>query len=286
MILIVGATGTIGSEVVKQLTNAGHRVRALARDRVKGEQILGPSVEVVAGDLSKPESLAPAFRNVDRVFVATFGGPDLAILEGEAFRASKKAGVRHVVKLSGIPVCVPEYAAQMPLAQWHVDSENELRASGVAWTILRPAFFVSNILFWNVSQRGALALPTGEGKTALLDPRDIAGVAANVLTQPGHHGRVYELTGPELLSQRDLLAKVSHVLGQRLTYVDVSPVDWRTEMVSAGFPPVLADSYLFYFDRLLKAGKMAFVRSTVADFLGRARTADDWIRDNVARLRG
>jgi (4-alkanoyl-5-oxo-2,5-dihydrofuran-3-yl)methyl phosphate reductase len=169
MILVTGANGTIGSALVRQLSNGGQPVRALVRDRAKGAQIAGPSVEIVVGDLSKPESLAPAFRNIERAFVLTFGSPDLTTLEGNAFRAAKNAGVRHVVKLSGIPVCVPEYAAEMPLARWHLESENELRASGVPWT---------------------------------------------------------------------------------------------------------------------KADKMAFTRPAVVELLGRARTADQWIRDNIASLRG
>jgi uncharacterized protein YbjT (DUF2867 family) len=286
MILVIGATGTIGSALVARLASARHRVRALVRDRAKGAQLAGPFVEIAVGDLADPASLVPAFRKVDRVFVLTFGSPDLATLEGNAFRAAKTAGVKHVVKLSGIPVCVPDYASKMPLAQWHVDSENELVASGLPWTILRPSFFVSNVLFWNVAQRGVLALPTGEGKTALIDPRDIADVAAKVLTEPGHDGKVYELTGPELLSQRDLVAKVSRALGKPLDYVDVRPEVWRTEMTGAGLPPIVADSYVFFFQELLKPDKMAFTRATVPALLGRARTADEWIRDHITALRG
>jgi uncharacterized protein YbjT (DUF2867 family) len=285
MILVTGATGTIGSALVAQLSSAGHRVRALVRDRARAAATLGPFVDIVIGDLSSPESLTAAFRDIERAFVLTSGSPDLATLEGNAFRAAKEAGVRQIVKLSGIPVCVPEYARQMPLAQWHLDSEDQLRASGVPWTILRPSFFVSNIAFWNVARRGALVLPAGEGQTALIDPRDIAGAAARVLSEPGHDGRIYELTGPELLSQRELLARVSRALGQPLEYVDAAPDAWRAEMVGAGFPPILADSYLFYFQGLLKPGKMAFTRPALLDLLGRARTADEWIGDHLARLR-
>lgn len=285
MILVIGATGTIGAELVRQLASTGHRVRALVRDRAKGAAIAGPSVELVVGDLSHPESLPTPFRGVERAFVLTAGTPDLATLETNAFRAAAAAGVRQIVKLSGIPVCVPDYASQMALAGWHVASENALRASSVPWTIVRPAFFVSNIAFWDVARRGILALPAGEGRTALLDPRDIAAVAAKVLTESGHDGKIYELTGPELLSQRDLAQKVARALGKPIEYVDASPEAWRAEMVGAGLPPVVADSHLFYFASLLKPGKMAFTRPALVDLLGRARTADEWIRDHIALLR-
>src|SRR4029077_11088375 len=133
-----GATGTVGSELVTQLAESGQKVRALVRNPKKAEK-LPKAVEVVHGDLEKPETLAPAFAGVDKAFVLS-AGPMLPILEGNAFAAAKKGGVGHIVKLSARHVDA-DFMASTPLAQWHRDSEQRLRSLGIPWTILRPGTF-------------------------------------------------------------------------------------------------------------------------------------------------
>ena len=136
LILVTGATGTVGSEVVKQLVEAGQKVSALVRDPAKATKFRN-AVEVVKGDLSKPETLVAAFAGVDKAFVVSVG-PDLAKLEANAFDAAKKASVNHIVKLSGRHLDA-DFMAGTALAHWHNESERRLRALGTAWTILRPA---------------------------------------------------------------------------------------------------------------------------------------------------
>ncbi|MBI3609660.1 MAG: SDR family oxidoreductase [Nitrospirae bacterium] len=283
MILIAGATGTVGSELVKQLVEARQKVRVLVRDPAKALN-LGSGVEVVKGDLSKPETLGAAFAGVDKAFVLSPPGPDLATLEGNAYDAAKRAGAKHIVKLSAAGIEADFFAAA-PGATWHNESERRLRALGVAWTILRPGPFASNVInFWGIKQRGGLFLPVGTGKDAPIDPFDIAAVAVKVLTTPGHEGKIYELTGPEMLSYAEVVQKISAVTGKPSKFVDVPEATWRQEMQSAGFPPPMVDTLLAYFASV-KAGRW-YATSTVAELLGRpARTFEQWAKDHAAALR-
>jgi uncharacterized protein YbjT (DUF2867 family) len=283
MILITGATGTVGSELVKQLVEARQKVRALVRDPAKASKFSN-AVEVVKGDLSKPATLTAAFVGADKVFVLTAPGPDMVELEGNAYEAAKRAGAAHIVKLSAFGIEADFFAAA-PGATWHNESERRLRSIGTAWTILRPGPFASNVInFWGITQRGGLFLPTGQGKDPQIDPRDIAAVAVNVLTTPGHEGKIYELTGPELLSYAEVVQKVSAVTGKPFKFVDVPEAAWRQEMLNAGFPPPMVDTLLVYFASV-KAGRW-HATSTVAELLGRpARTFDEWAKDHVAALR-
>src|SRR5207248_1303040 len=192
LILITGATGTVGTETIKQLTEAGHRVRALVRDAGKAAK-LDPRAEVVVGDLADPSTLPPAFAGVDKVFVIT-NGWDLHVMEGNAYEAAKQAGAKHIVKLSGRTVDWPGLAGTTT-AEWHGESERRLRALGTAWTILRPCFFWSNLLLFGVMQQKGIFLPVGDGRDAPIDPFDIAAVGVKTLTEPGHDRKIYEMTG-------------------------------------------------------------------------------------------
>lgn len=283
LILVIGANGTVGSEVVKQLIQGGHRVRALVRDPVKAQK-LGTSVEVVKGDLSKPETLAAAFVGVDKTFVLSPPiGPEFPELEGNAFNAAKKAGVKHIVKQSGSS-SIETFMAGSPFAEWGLESEKRLRALDVAWTILRPGPFYSNVITaWGIMPRGGLFLPAGNGKDQPIDPRDIAAVAVKVLTTPGHEGKTYELTGPELLSYAEVVQIIATVTGKPLKYVNVPEAVWRQEMLGAGAPPFVVESMLSYFAGV-RAGRLS-VTSTVPELLGRpARSYEQWAKDHREAL--
>ena len=132
---------------------------------------------------------------------------DIAELEGNAYEAAKRAGAQHVVNLSASPVDT-DFLGRAPVFMWHAESERRLRALGVAWTILRPGLFASGVIkMWRIMESGGLYLPSGDGKDVPIDPRDVAAVAVKVLTTPGHEGKVYELTGPELLSYTEVVQK-------------------------------------------------------------------------------
>lgn len=283
MILITGATGTVGSELVKQLVEARQKVRVLVRDEAKARKF-GDKVEVVKGDLSKPETLGAAFAGADKAFVLCAPGPDMVKLEGNAYDAAKNAGAKHIVNLSAINIDA-DFMAQAPGAVWHAESERRLRALDTPWTILRPGPFASNALrIWGIGERGGLFLPTGNGKDTHIDPRDIAAVAVKVLTTPGHEGKLYELTGPELLSYAEVVQKISATTGKPFKFVDMPEAVWCQEMLDIGFPPPVVDTLLYHFGGV-KAGR-SYVTSTVAELLGRpARTFDEWAKDHATALR-
>lgn len=280
-ILVTGATGTAGTQTVRQLAEAGHPVRALVRDRAKAAK-LDPRAEIVVGDLTNPASLRPAFEGVDKVFVIA-NGWDLHLLEGAAYDAAKAAGAKHIVKLGGRTADWPELAGTTT-AEWHGESERRLQASGVAWTILRPGFFFSNLLQFGIMQRGGLFLPAGDGKDTPIDPFDIAAVAVRTLTEPGHEGKIYEMTGPERVSFQEIVDRVAAFTGIKLTFVDTPPEDVMGALLQSGMKQRQAESIIKYFG-IVKSGKM-YVEPTVEQILGRpARNLEDWMRANAAALR-
>lgn len=282
LILVTGATGTSGREVVKQLVERGQRVRALARDPAKANS-LGREVEIVIGDLTKPETLGPAFAGVNRALVVA-NGLELATLEANAFAAAKQAGVKHIVKMSGRHLDAA-FTVGSPFARMHGESESRLRALGTRWTILRPGTFASNLLLWLNKETGELFLPVGDGWDVFTDPRDIAAVAVHVLTTPGHDGATYEITGPEPLRYAEAVRKMAEAIGRPLRLVDVPQDTARTGLIAAGVPIPQAETLLRHFDGV-RSGQIYPPTMTITELLGRpARTFDDWLRDHVTDLR-
>lgn len=282
-ILVTGATGTIGSEVVKQLVKGGHRVRALVRDPARAAG-LGDAVEIVVADLSRPETLPAAFAGVDSVFVAS-NGLDIAALEGNAYDAALKAGVKRIVKLSGRHLDA-DFMQGTPLASNQNASEQRLRQLGITWTIIRPGFFASNFLLFMDRGNGVVALPVGDGKDTPTDPRDIAAVAVLALTGPGHENKIYEITGPDFVSYADMVEKIAMATGLPVKLVDMPSAVVRDGMVAAGVPLTQAAGLMRYFEGV-KGGKVYPPTRTMAELLGRApRSFDDWVRDHVSALAG
>lgn len=284
LILVTGATGTIGSQVVKQLIAEGHRVRALVRDPVKGAT-LGAKVEIVVADLSKPTSLDPAFAGVEKAFIAS-NGLDIATLETNAFEAAKRAGVKYIVKLSGRHVDA-DFMQGTPLEVAQSKSERRLQELGIPWTIVRPGFFASNFLVWFAPGTKVFALPVGNGSDTPTDPRDIAAVFVHILTHPGHEGKIYEITGPEYLSYGEMVQRISMATGLRFALMDAPMETVRDGMVAAGIPATQANGLMRYFEGGVKAGKIYPPTSTISELLGRPpRSFNEWLVDNIDQLRG
>jgi uncharacterized protein YbjT (DUF2867 family) len=279
LILVTGATGTVGREAVKQLAEGGRNVRALVRDRAKVK--FDKAVEVVTGDLLKLETLTEAFAGVDKAFVIT-NFPEIEKLEANAFEAARRAGVAHVVKLSSNEAFQDHLEGTAYVA--HINSERRLRESGLSWTMLRPGFFASNVLVFLNREEGAMFLPAGDGKEAPIHPRDIAAVAVEALTTPGHEGKVYDLTGPELLSFAEMAEKLSAATGKRIRHVDVTEEEARAQLLAAGFQAHIVESILRHYAGV-KKGRI-YLASGVRDALGReALTFDEWLHDNAAALK-
>ena len=221
MILITGSTGKVGQHLVTALQSRGVPFKALARSEASVKTLRAQGVETVQGDLGDPASLKTALVGVDKLFLLS-AGSHFDDLEVAAIQAAKAAGVKHVVKLSALGV---DADSSNPLFRAHARSERALEASGLAFTILRPTFFMQNwVAFYSHAVKAGqpIYVNAGAGKLAWIDTRDIAEVAATALTEPDHEGLVYDLTGPEPLGYADVASRLGKLLGRQIAYVPVA----------------------------------------------------------------
>jgi uncharacterized protein YbjT (DUF2867 family) len=270
MILVTGATGTIGSELVRQLVARGVPVRGMTR---KSQE------PFVQGDFEDPDSLRKAIAGVDAVFLLTAPGAWVPAHDRALVAAAVDAGVQKIVKLSAIGTTDDAPADGGLPASWHAAGERAVRESGLRWTILRPAGFASNVLRWVPAIRDAQPIPnqTGSGRHAFVDPRDVAAVAAEALLAD-HHEQIYTLTGPEPLSVPEQVAVLSDVLGSALTVVDVPLEVYAEQLRAAGLDEAVVAVALRGAE-LIRSGGEETVTDDVARVLGRpAGTFREWVR--------
>jgi len=237
MKLVVGGTGTIGGEVLRQLSEADVPVRALVRSEARADQLGGRADEVVVADLADPATLPDALAGVDGVFVATPGGPDQLRLESnlvEAVAASDQPA--HLVKLAalGFDAVPPEQGIRFGAT--HSRVVQRIQELGVPHTVLAPSGFMTNFLgsAGTVRENQAIYGSAGDGAVSWIDPADVGAVAVHVLTTGGHDGASYSLTGPELLTFAQVARRLSTVVGQEVQYVDLSPEAFEQALRSAG----------------------------------------------------
>jgi len=280
-VLVTGATGRVGRAVVAQLLGAGVPVRALTRRPDAAG--LPAAVEVVAGDLTVPESLDAGLQSVGAVFLVWTAPPTTApaVVERLASHA------RRVVFLSS-PHRTPHPFFQQPnpMAVLHADIERLIATAGLASTIIRPGMFASNARLWwaaMIRDGEVVRWPYAAAETAPIDERDIAAVAARALCEDQHAGGDYVLTGPNSLSQAAQVSVIGSAIGRRIRFEELSPEEFRRETAGSWPSPVV--------DMLLAAwgatiGRPAFVTSTVADVVGSpARTFRQWVVDHVEVFR-
>jgi uncharacterized protein YbjT (DUF2867 family) len=269
MIAVTGATGLTGSELVRRLSARGVAVRALVRDRAKAPSL--PHVEIVEADLANPATLAPALRGVERAMLISSSDPAMLEVQCNFIVAAQQAGVRHLVKLSGI---IPDVASPFRFARMHGEIERALADSGVPFTNLRAGEFMHSYFraVPNIVGKGILPLPMADARIACIDTADVAEVAARVLTSTGHEGKNYPLTGPHAHTMSEAAAILSEVTGKPIRYVDVPPEQARQAQLAAGFPQFLADA-LFELFAERRAGKEATVFPTIRDVFGIAPTS-------------
>jgi len=277
-ILVVGATGTVGSRLVRQLAAAGVKPRALVRSREKGEAMAALATPVL-GDLAAPESLGEAFRGAERVFVLAPPTRELETLERNAFDAAVAAGARRIVFLSN-------YGATEGDDDWHFHvhglHERRLASLGVDWTVLRPTRFMNYVPFvWpSVLNQGLLLEAGGAGPMTSIDPDDIAAVAVKALTENGHEGRAYELTSEETYTAAELAGLLSRVLGRDLRIFEGGVEALREALIANGAPGEYAPIMAVYYEKVT-AG---FYKptDTAAKLLGRPpRAYADWLKQNL-----
>ena len=254
LILVIGATGVMGREVMRSL-EARCRLRALVHSDKSDAEIARrhPQTERVQCDLLDAASLAPAFAGVDRVFLLTPSVPEQARLEENALDTALAAGVERIVYVSSTDV-----GWGIELSAAHTEMERRLAATGVMHTVIRPEYLLNNLL-GEVDElaRGRLVAPTGGGRCPFVDARDVGAVAASVLlAAEAPHGPL-EVTGPESLSWPELAERLQGVLGRPVEHIDPEPAEWADEVVAAGMPLWLAQALAEYFqvlrDRRLEA---------------------------------
>ncbi|MFI9840557.1 NmrA family NAD(P)-binding protein [Nonomuraea sp. NPDC051941] len=271
-ILVTGATGTVGRLVVEELLAAGQHVRALTRNPAKAG--LPESVEVVAGDLARPETLKDAFEGVTGAHFINFAGDDYAALpDGAAIvELAVKAGVRRVTVLGG--------REDGPL-------EQALAATDLEWTLLHPVEFMSNTLRWwaqTVKTEGVIKEPFGDRLSALVHERDIAAVAATVLVEGGHGGRTYVLTGPEAITLRQKVEILGTSIGSRVEYVELTVDEARAKWAADGMGEQTIE---FLVQALGNTPEVGYtVVPTVREVTGRdARSFAQWASENADAFR-
>lgn len=276
MILITGATGNIGRELIPLLLQSGQSLRVLVRDERKVAH-LDACVERLVGDLDKPETLIPAMKGVERLFLVTYETRQ----DANVIEAAKKAGVQHIVKLSTLEAT----EHKIKVGKWHYEREELIRASGIDWTFLRPGMFMSNSIQWwsdSIKGQNSVFFPGGKkGKVAPVDPRDVARVAALALTQPGHSGQAYELTGSELFTIGGMVQVISGVLGKPIQYVDIPPIAAKLFMLKSGMDGTLVNA-LMEMLASLRRNEGAILTEDVQRLTSRApRTFETWCREHI-----
>jgi uncharacterized protein YbjT (DUF2867 family) len=285
MILIVGATGLVGSATLRQLTARGVPVRALVRSAEKASTLAGPGVETVIGDLEQPASLDAALDGVTRALLISPLHPLQGEWQGNVVEAARRAGAVHIIKLSGLGT-----APDSPLrsGRWHAQTERHIADAGLPWTYLHPPFFMQNLLrsAAAIAAQGVLVASMQAGQIAIVDARDVAAVAVAALTSDGHVDKTYTITGPEALSFQEVAQKLAAATGRSVTYQDVPLAAMRREMVAAGLPAWLIEVRM-EFATALRDGYAAAVTDTMQVVTGQsARTFDAFAREHAALFRG
>lgn len=238
MILITGASGNVGKEVLKQIAASGAKVRA-AFQTVSKAAAAPSGVEIVTMDYNEPSTIQASLKGVERVFLVGPPTANLPALERKAIDEIKQSGVRHVVNLSamgGRDAIVPRQ---------HADSEDYIKSSGVAYTFLRPNGFMQNFVTYNgatINSQNAFYGSQGDGQVSHIDLRDIAAVAVKTLTEDGHEGKAYTLTGPEALGNARVAEILSDDTGREIKYVDLPPEQFKQALLGAGLPEWSVDA--------------------------------------------
>jgi uncharacterized protein YbjT (DUF2867 family) len=278
MILITGATGNNGTEILKRLPTADVPVRAMVRNRERASAIASPHVEVVEGDFDRPETFLAALDGVERAFLLTHSSERAQAQQIAFVNAARQSGVAHVVKLSQFAA---DANAPDRFRRYHAVVEAALRASGLAYTILRPNLYMQGLLNFRstIATQNAFYAAAGDAKVSMVDVRDNADVAVAALTEPGHEGKTYELAGPQALTHAEMAEGLSKALGRQVTFIDILPEAMRDAFLGFGVPKWLADGLVEDYAHY-RRGEAEAVTLGVQDAIGKApRSFEEFPRD-------
>jgi uncharacterized protein YbjT (DUF2867 family) len=281
VILVTGATGNVGRQVVSQLMGTGAAVRALVRNPDRAG--LPGGVEVVCGDLSDPATLDAGLDGVDAVFLVW---PFRIAEAAPAILNVVTQHARRIVFLSAMGVPDDGDVHPHPIVQSHADLERLIGKSGLEWTFLRSHIFATNSLWWapQIRADGVVREPYGAAAAPVIHERDIATVAVRALTSDGHGGSTYCLTGPQTLTQVEQVHTIGAAIGRALRFEEISPEVARQQMLTAGWLPSVADGLLNAYAQMMTQPEP--VTTTVEEITGTpARTFREWAIDHADDFR-
>jgi uncharacterized protein YbjT (DUF2867 family) len=286
MILVTGATGLSGSAVVREFARQGYPVKALVRSRAKAHDLeMLPGVEIVEGNMLRAETLGDALDGVERVLLISSADQQMLETQCAFIDAAKKAGVRHIVKFSGLNSALD---SPFLFTRMHAEIERYLESSGLAWTHLRPSQFMQVYLreVPTIVAESAFFLPMEDAKLAPVDIEDIAKVAFALLHTEGHEGRSYDITGPQALTMTEIAEQISLAIGKTVRYVNIAQAERKRALLAAGVPPYFADA-LDVQGSLRRKGAEAVVHPETHEAFGvRPTIFAGFARRNAAAFRG
>jgi uncharacterized protein YbjT (DUF2867 family) len=284
MILLTGATGKTGGEAARALAAKGVKARALVRNAEKAAELKAAGIELVMGDVTDAASVQKALQGVERLLVLLPNSQRQLELEKQLVDLARKAGVRHIVKMSSMEAMA---SAQTPIPQAHWASEQHIRQSGLAWTMIKPNFFMQNLLgsARSIKENKSFSLPLGNGKTAMSDTRDIGAVTAEALAGKGHEGQSYEITGPELITFVQVAERFSEVLGTRINYVAADPKAYL-EILKRVLPNEWHANAVSELFREIAHGGLEYTTDTFKKIMGREPISlTQFVRDHIGAFR-
>ncbi|MBD3884777.1 SDR family oxidoreductase [Phormidium tenue FACHB-886] len=268
-ILVTGATGNIGGEVIQALLKRNAIIRGLLRDPQKATKFAEQGIELAIGDLSQPETLETALQDIEAAFLVLPNLPNQVELECAFIDAAKRSGIRQIVKLSVMG------AGEIPstFQQWHRQIEEHLEQSGIAWTHLRPNMLMQNIRWFSqtIAQTGCIYNCVGDTKISHVDARDVAAVAAVCLTESGHDSQSYVLTGEQVITFDEIADIFAKILGRAIRYVDLPSPDLKAARLANGEPEWYLDAELELF-AAWKRGAGSAVTNTILDLTHHSAT--------------
>jgi uncharacterized protein YbjT (DUF2867 family) len=229
--------------VIREFARRGHPVSALVRNREKARAFQAfPSVEIIEGDMSHPESMHDALAGVDRVLLLSSPTPQIVETQSAFVDAAKKAGIRHIVKFSGLSAA--DFGTPFVFGSMHADIERYLEDSGVAWTHLRPSQFMTEYLreVPTIVAHGSLFLPLEDAKLTPVDVGDIAKAVFALLTTPGHEAKTYAISGPQALDMEEIAEQISQAINNSVQYVRITREERQQALLAAGVPPFFVEA--------------------------------------------
>lgn len=277
MCLITGATGEVGSRVVRRLLECGIRPRVLVRREERGRALFGDQVDISVGDFASPDSIRRAIQGINTVFLVNIG-PEIRERDRMAATISKDLGVRRIVKLSSLDV-----EQGLAIGAWHEKGEAAIREIGIPFTFIRPTGFMSNLLAWapSIKAEGVVRSSTGEGRRPFVHSEDTASVCAAAVLSDEYVGKALPITGPESLSFREVAEMIGEAIGKTLLYQVISDEQAREiySRISGSSEETEAHIALW---RAIRGGQLATTTDCVQRILGKKPIGlRQWVAENI-----